>query len=628
MMDFFKSFYRIKNVIDQSLPIKTVGKYILFTVCLVRCVIELFYLILQCLYLILLQSSDGEASKTNCFTIDQVQELMRSFGSLFRAIKTAGIFYNSLFILNMSCYYLTRILPAGHSFDYITGNRLFLFFSEPKSEEKRMKERIDKCLHQIINSNINFMRAITGESVASKLNEETFQDYELQTEIYSQRYISDILGPLSPPNGASGLRLESISAEEDELMNCKNHSPFCACEIEQKPFGCNDWVARSVLVYSLNQQLKHLTKLTLNKCRVWPPNRNQIYANEIKSYWLKFYLISTVMFWLGGQVFTSLAIYLSREALKDGSRDEKYQRFTLLDRCHCIEYHIFTFFSLEWFFVPITILLTGIKDQMSFLRSLKPKLQQICSRIRRLENFQNNGSQSIKSDFKLVDEIRRDMQFECDKEAIELYIGYYLCRDEVGALIETVQKVMNRSVFYMTFSLLPMLAFFSEIPLDHLSIFVVTIFAILGMINLGFYMCAMLNASCCRVAKLPWSLVAFSEGHTSDRYEFFRKHSLRHKQSNFGYANSSPLINEITESHNSRLELDFEYYSHSAIHPHTILLWRRLIENVDLFNDRLVCKLYGVFNINFAAILRFNYLLLVGKLEEEQTIILVNSCKF
>lgn len=609
----------------ETLKLNSFGDLLLFTYTSLFTIHTFISLTLQCTYVNLKTTTDMKAFNLDRnVTIMQVQNIMLSVGQIYRLAGTPGISYYSSICFVPITYYFIKMVFDGKVFNYFNNNTLISYLIEPDLENERISKQIEICLHKVINSNINFTRSITNNendklnrsdhfnqvnylSKKSHISENNENFYRLQEQTLAEG------APTSIEIDNLKHRVKSISAAEDKIL--ANYKNDMYQVYERKDFKSNDWIARSTLLNSLAKQLSYLTVLSVFKSRVWPINRNSIWAENIKRFWLNSYIILSVIFWLAGQILIYFINYTSLKPMllsDNSSSGDNFYHISILDRLSCAESHIHAYFILEWMVIPITIIIIGIKDQMEHLLSLKPKINQVYKRTKGLEKDYYNNGVLIRENFNLLNEqLKNDLLFECDKEAIELYISYQIFREDVQALFEVAKQIINQGVSQGGLILTPLLLFYRGIP-DHLVvIFSIAVLSVVIMLNGLFCISAALHTASRQVSKSAWSFVAFAEGHICYRYALLSKQLSILKNVHTNYNETVGFKNfQVIPKNSNKMEVDCEYYYNSSISPHTILLWRRLVKNNEFLDDKLVCKLYGIFQINYSMILRFNYWLI------------------
>lgn len=605
-----KTHYKNNNNTEyETYKLRSLGNKILFIYCLLFTARSLIGLILQCTYLSVQSSPDDV--KTFHYdkntTLLTIQNLMVSFGQVYREIGTPGSFYYSTILFGSICYYFVKVIFGGKLFNYNRNNSLISYLKNSSLENRRISQRMDACLHQIINSNINFTQSIINhQGISGELYGDTLSS-DKSYGVDSTEAVQETLLSGQNENLKRRIETELNPVQEDKFLSLNNQNNLA---YEKKNFNHNNWIARSTMKNSLKQQLCYLKTLSAFKWKIWPTNRRLIWAKSIKTFWSKLYLSMSVTFWLVGQLSVS---YINDSSLKkialSSSTNEDFKRITILDRLSCFESHFQAFFLLEWIVTPVTVLVCCVIDQMKYLSSLKPKMCQIYERTRRSE-LTSSSKRNEFYDFKLNEQLRKDLKFECDKEALELYISYHLCCEDVQSMIEVAQQVVGQCVAHVGLSLIPTLTFYREISDGLFVVLFTVVLLIITTLNGSFCLCASLHASCSRVAKLVWNFVAFAEGHNCESYtSSARQQSSVFKKGHSNYLDSI-VFGDLGTYNSNRMELDCEYYSSSSITPHTVLLFRRLVKNHEFIQDKLVCKLYGIFKIDFSGILKLNYWLM------------------
>lgn len=556
-----------------------------FTICNIYFVYfglrTLFHLILQCIYLSPRETFISNMLEKCLISFESLKNFMVTTGQAYRGIGTTGIFYYSILFLSLVFFHIRNLIPGKQVFDYFEHNNFIKFMRTPEIEVKRIYRQIDFHLKCITKSNIEFTRKLMRESIMDEERD------------------------IGMPNIIVSGGMKKLSYRAKKVFDNTGYKPATHNNDhpDKEAKRVSYLSSKDILLYSLSNQLRHLNELSVDKYKVWPPNRNPIWAEDIKRFWITLDRNSAIFFWFVGQVCCCSITYLAYLSLSDFSGEyEKQEEFSFLDRFTCAEYSVYVYIGIDWFFMPLTVTVAAIRDQLLFIRIFPLKLLNICKQLKQIQSvngdkevrfenikFNNNSlSYLVQSKFELINEI--------DREALELYIGYRLFRDDVRSSLLLAQHSLNKNIFFIVTSLMITLTFYNGIRASHWTPFLVTILFIIMTTNAALCMLAALHASCTHITWLVWNFVACVENYSLDQT---LTNDLDHQKiGNLKSLNLSP---------NFLKRIDFDYLINNPINPHTLLLWRRLLEHHELIAEQYTCKVFGLFKMDYNCILKFNY---------------------
>lgn len=558
---------------------------VIFLYCTLVAIRSLINLTLQCVYLFTerssLKKSDLEGRNEAANSLNYILDWMLLFGQTFRTDEAVGAFYYSIVFAWTVVFCLLVPLKV---FNYSQGNRLVCFLLNPENEYIEIKKKIDACLWSIIRSNITFTEIVTGHCDSEK------EDRKNSTlNLASKTLLDALVKPTELGKRDSRDYSKVVSSNHEE--SDKERVRLRSAQARLKP-NHEDWTAKADLLNSLSRQLNFLLKLrTSDQKSVWPLNRNKIWHDEMCRSGTTFFTFCSICYWLIGELLCVSRYHSIYWAMKESKIDPKYRYYTFIDRLSCVDYHIFTFVAVDSFLASTTIWYTTVKDQIKTLSSLKPRLFQVVEKINRLKLWLQRAVNSETQQFtnlELMEETRKDLEFECDIEALKLYVSYQIFRDEVKSALRVAQTAANQLVTLIILSLLPILAFYKEIPQQHKKDFYFVLMMILMLLNCSFLLCATLHSACGHLARLTWPFVAFIEKTNSE--------CLAMLEPPFG-----------VEWDKRKDGTKYTLSRTRVVTPHTELLLRRLLQSYDVLAEGSVCKLYGVLRLNFSGVLRINY---------------------
>lgn len=550
----------------------------------------LFHLVVQCieveLHDSLIASSDIISRNETESKILKLHNLMYIVGQIYRGTATSGIFFYSLVLASSLTFSVIKALSFGKISEFYENNSFIDYLKNPVEQNEKISSRIEDLVQRIINSNLNFTRALMNQclqQIAQKRYKLSLDGLDHNIDLVPKRHQVTI-----STNNAS---LPSKGNQNNSKLSAK--FPYSSLPNQS-------WVAKDRVIFGMERQFEYLNNLSRIKRETWPDNRNQKWEQQLKQLWRTMYFVLTPIVWFFGEVCIITASYLAFEALKYSRISKNFSEISFLDRLWSADYCIYAFFGSETFTAPFMILVLGILDQTKCLASLKPKFDKICEKKRKLEQLHNWNETKSK-----LSKAEKELIIECDKDALNLFICYQLFQDDVGSIIELAQKALSLYVTFTFISLVPTFAYHKNIPPQHLPIFLLISISLVITINLTFCLCATLNASCKRTIKMAWSLVGIAEGYNHRWYTQLSEKVPKTRYVNFSDLRSSYFCGN--DAFNVNSTIDFEYYCNSFITPHTVLLWRRMIDKQDMLNEKFTFRLYNKINIDFAGILRLNY---------------------
>lgn len=571
--DHWANLYRLKNILI----------FFYITITIVRGSINI---ILQCTYMWQRNSFDRTINPQERQVIEkriyQLLDLMQQFGQIHREIGPIGIFYYAIIISGSITFYMIRVVSFEKIFNYVDAKSFVQYLIDPDKEEKIISERIDMYIRRITYSNLNFTESLKTQ----------FSHHEPMKQLETGGLL----------NFKPVIRTSKI-----EIPKTRGNSFLDKFKVE-KPFSLTYCSTEDTIFHELSRQREYLRHLSKDKSSIWPQNRRPTWAFNLKRFWLILYLSINFNIWIPGEILCYVAGYLSHQSIKKSIWTENYRQLSLADRLSMSDYAIFVFVSTDLFYRPITILVTSIKDQMKHLSSLKWRMLNASKNIKQFAYWQNNLCDNSTNQRKLIEEERKELRFLCDKSAIEVYICYQLFRDDIQGTVKIAQSAANQYFTFVAISLFPVIIFFQDASKVQIGVPLGISLLIVLSLNGAFWFCAALHSSCNRIAMHAWSFIAFAEGYNQDLQIYTRDHLLNY-QPPVPYSHCSCALDQISNLRASN-EFDFTYYDKRSISPHTIMLWRRLVEHHDLIQSNFIARLYGIFKIDYAGVLKFNYLLL------------------
>lgn len=584
-------------------------------------------LILQCTYLTLQalieQTKEERAIKLKT-TIKWVEDLMVNIGQIHRADGTTGIFFYSICFSSVIVYNLLKLMSGDKSFDLLSKTEVIFFLARPHEDSRMVPKRIYHCIDFMIYSNKNFTKKIIdslkrkgSDSGSSSDSGESDSKLENIIERYSifKRNKTIPISHVDCTNRSIHIPLDRLADNLFEKFESKNTYILGDLKNEKSENDFKVLNAGVELIEAMYRQHQYLVKLKSNINKVWPPSRNIHMFRLLKRIGSLIYITYGISAWFSGQLITILAIHLAYSSLQTSSFDPDGRRFNLLDRLQCIEYHIYTYFVMFSYIPDFCVYLVTTIYQLQQLRNLWSQTDRFYEGVKRCEIWQqnyNNNQFSKRGNFTLNEQIKKDLKFECDKNMIELYISYYVFRQEVLSAVKTSETAANQIVACIALAMLPILPYFEHIPTSHWSSLMAVFLVLIIIFNTPFILCAFFNSACNSFAKNAWSLLAFVEGHNHRLYltsncasswSALSKRNINEDDTN----GENYYHNRIHSRKRVKRTLDYVYYSKSFITPHSMILWHGLIKGHHVVSKGFVVKLFGTFELNYSGVLKFNH---------------------
>lgn len=556
---------------------------------------SLVSLTLQCTYLSLQKSLNNESNpKTRISIIDEINTVrgyMLKAGQIYRHMGTTAVFCYSIFFFGAIFLYLVKLFTKGRVFNYIENNDLIEFLIKPRTNHHRISRNIHNILEQLIESNVNFTRNILSRSrVKSNRVKYNFKRNIAEEEPDKEFICGGTDLYRSIPSAMSSLKVD-IPQEAINNNPALVRRTFVTQYMLVKPVASESYLAKSQMIDSLFKQFQYLRLLNSNKYLIWPPNRNHDWEKKIKRWWLVFYTTSYILVWFFSQSATMVGRDVATKALQTSKLDkvERLKGFTIWDEISFADTQIFVGLAVEWFIVPLSVMTACIRDQVKFLALIELKMHQFYNKITKLEGlfeFNHGLSTNTQIEAKIdpdINEAQRELQFECDKDALALYVDWSLCQIQIKSSVKLMQRAVGQSVLFMFCSLIVTLFYFDSLTKDQLVFVIYVVIIVMTTVNAGLFFCAKMDTCCRRIFKLSWTLIGVVESHTTRQF-LKSHHHLEEEQQN---GSSTEGCYSETIYRNLSRKSDLEYYSHSPITPHTLMIWRRLVENHEFISGKL-----------------------------------------
>lgn len=572
----------------------------LFIFCFYSLFRSLFHLVIQIYYYHFIKEANQDLSYDMLQRKKFIEDLMLATGHIHRTTSGIGIFAYALYFLSNCCLYMTRFV---HSFDFLTylnQNRLILFLRDPDKETFEISVRFNECLRVLIESNVNFTRMLVN-----KCTDESSVEDEDFTELESNFHKS--FAEVKSGN-------TSIISPMSEFITFISKRRFPESWAQQESFDVEDSMARSHVTSSLIRQRDFLIQLAFKKTEdtIWPANRTLLWLEKSKLFWKITYFSASLYGWVMGEFFTILSPYVVKASLMNSNLDEKYREFTVLDRLASAEYCIFVYFAIDWYLVPFTVLILNMCDQLKAMESINIKVRQLVRKIVKLErqrefyldNLKANSTNTISHE--KFEQDKYELELECDKEALELYISYQLFRFEAKSSIGSSRFAIAKNLSFFLLTMITSITYCGNSTQGRHYVHAVLILTLI-IVNVSFCSYAVIKARYKLLSKVACLIVGLDENYNQFQYLTSVKNVDEDHACELSNVTSSLIANSRDKNNMTPGRVDFIYFSNGALSPHTKFLWRRLIENQDAVIDSFKCKFYGILEVDYGNILKFNY---------------------
>lgn len=492
--------------------------------------------------------------------IIEILDLMLLTGQLFRAGGAIGICYNSIFAAANIVYCLPSVVTGLQVFEHVSGNGSVASLTGPEAESKRLSSRVNKILQDVIESNMNLLSIIIK-------------------------------------------RIDGLM-ELNQIESLDETKPSKGAEFSP---GGNKFrtVAASEFLADLQHQLHHLIRLKSQKHKIWTINRKTSPAAGIETLATRFDLAFVATVWTFAQFVVYYAVRLSFDDIRSFEFGGRYQNITAMDCFSVINIYLSTYFCPTNACSSFKALLINIMEMLEQFNPIRTKLTELRTILHQMLQLDQNKHET-KREYKLV---KKDTYYECDKSAIELYVCYRIFRNEMQNSMKVAENILSQIVSMIIIIMIPTLPFSGYILKGNAIIFSTVMLFLICVANSSLLACGAINAYCLKHLKKMWYFIAFTERYNLDTFRSSqlanRPKFLKKRPKNFYYNFNYDFEYQLHGLDNCNF--DFEYHLHGLATYHTMFLWRQLAREEELVQDHFVCKLFGIYEVNFRNIIKYNY---------------------
>lgn len=613
-----------------------------------------------------------------------IDMLLTNLGAYNHRAGTAALFCQSIWAGTPITFFLFDLINYKQLFKILDENRFLCFLKSPEVAKKRLNEAIDVILKQILESNLNYSQFVLNEQEA-EVKEEVKAENRFNSENTNKKNLTYEQARLKRSRTiGNGLLIQKLYLNKQQQASSKNvqirqenddlikKSSVIELNrfISKKPaLGFVIEESKNLLIEQINYQqegrLNHddkankrrsslqlrelatqyayLIRLIGDKSNIWPPNRDEKWRKTSCTNWFYMYLMTSCFTFSIMQFCTIIAIKIGTDSTQDtldnysikhSLRNEiKLQHeieLRLIERFSMIEEHLFVWFAINWFAMPLTLLVSTLFDQARHLYHLRKKFENFIARAHEFKELElTQRSCRHKREFgNIINRLDELTEFEFDNEALELYISFQIFCNELSSTFELARFILNQNVCFVIFSVLPILCYIKHIPSSHYRLFVIFYVCIMLVINGAFYTCGSINASCIKVSKLIWTILAsvMQPGTTIGiNRNTINQRPIKRSNKNIISSNNdddkaSSATNKIDvvikdESNNfkdaieklKKISSKYNRRTRATISSHTLLLWHKLARNHELLLEKFECQILGILKLQYTSIIKFNF---------------------
>lgn len=300
------------------------------------------------------------------------------------------------------------------------------------------------------------------------------------------------------------------------------------------------------------------------------------WANKL---WLKIYIYSYTELWLTLTLTIFFSAYNANQFIMS-----KNQRCTIWVRQHIAYTLLQVLPVLKETIKGASCTLLDTLYQSKILLAIQADLRRLIGRLNelRLAVAIERCATGDQQDGHWKQVIAPNIKFECDREAIRIYIQFKCFAQNLRPLLGSISYMADLSVVFVALFMLAGLLVYrfakaAELPYIGASTLIIVI-----TIDLAFFLIVSLSTACARTDRLIWSLLA--------------------------NAQVAPQTSGVTESQTPSDAANLATGGHglALLSSHSMLLWRRLVLDESQFSRKFCCLLFNSYYIDNLSVLRLN----------------------
>lgn len=520
--------------------------------------------------------------------IEHLYDLLEQNGDIYRNVDILGIMMYSLAFLITVCYCLYDYIPSPFNIVHL----IEVFLDE--KESKYSTDFFDQFRDSDKQRPVLFWSSIHDQT-QSALDR---IDVQIKQTLYSINNYLEVqtsrLCKIEPRWQTKSTQkcLSSAGSRFDFDFESSNKSRLLRASIEKE---------------SLRLQSEHLRELSRSKASIVPRGIGKE-AKQMSG----LSLIILVLAAISGAMWHLTAVFLAHRSAWDSLESSSSKpRFNAYARLGLAEDYLMAPILHEITFSSFIKIVIDCRSCLAQLRWLNRSFDTFFAHLSELRKLERLNISSVLDYPRAELELRRNKLIElrrtdCDLIATDIYINFSSFANGFRASLESGADLISKTCNVFMALLLVVLAIFDPRDVGSARFKFVLAMILCGMfaLNCTFLVASNLNTSCLRLAKRSWSMMAASVSSTDDMLgmpdivkDFI---AVRGMQDYFGQFD---LQNQ--ESHK---QVDARAQGRcAAISSHTLMLWQRMMMDSEYLREKLTCRLYGVFKLEYAAVLRFNF---------------------
>lgn len=261
--------------------------------------------------------------------------------------------------------------------------------------------------------------------------------------------------------------------------------------------------------------------------------------------------VAHTMFWFWMELCVIYAHFLAYMSLPEG--------FQRLDFLSIVEHHILVIFGTRHFVPPMVDIMLGFRAKMLSLRDVESNMRALLRSSAQIVETGSARDELDKSDS------------TSSTAAIDVYIIVQLFANNIHSFYAHARGFIWSLMVFVLCVLLPTVILWDHTDPSHLTLLTATMFVLLFSLNGAFLACSIFSSSCMRLSRMVWPLIGNSVYHTYLRGD-------------------RPLEGSIK----------------SFMSQHTLLLWRRFMQDKDRLIERFTCTLYESLRLDHRSVIRLN----------------------
>lgn len=334
---------------------------------------------------------------------------------------------------------------------------------------------------------------------------------------------------------------------------------------------------KSRLVSDLNRQQDHLRQLLIDKSSIWPSNWGAKWRERQAKLALRMYYFFGLSLYSSSAVATMIADEMNYELL----RSTNQLPLNRLERLSQAEVLIGVLVVGSPFISAIVVLMTNFHDRALQLSCISGRLKALNRSLFELKSIRQHEA-AINTD-----------ERNLEREALEVYLSLRVWLTELRPTIELANMIMNQCLIFVILLLMSTLYFYWNVDPSHMNIMAIIFLTFVAAINFSLMIGAAFEASCKKTIQLIWSLLAnLSSAPRPDRQSeslFQREKSQTRWSGRWSRGMAMTFVED------------------SVINPHTIFLWRQLLDDQQCLNSRFNCTIMNMVRLNYESLLRINF---------------------